>query len=133
MHPTIDEQLGGAQRLLDQVAEDPGLSAGSREQLVNVRRLLTQATRSWAVLPEFLRADNQELGDLLESLAPLLPERPPVAAGEPVGVRDLAERNVLLRGALSDAIAFLPADPTGDAARRRIGEHLRRRVAADPS
>ncbi|MGW4488497.1 hypothetical protein ACWEOE_32210 [Amycolatopsis sp. NPDC004368] len=136
MRPTIDDQLHGAQRLLDAVATDPGLSRDSREQLANVRRLLTQVGRSWSVLLPFYTADNLTMAQLLTRCvaagSPLAAEvarvTQPVESG--TDVHRAAERNAELRSLLSRVIARLPA---GAPARREITEYLIRRVETDPS
>ncbi|QRP50254.1 hypothetical protein [Amycolatopsis sp. FDAARGOS 1241] len=127
MRPTIEDQLSGAQRLLDDVATDSGLSQDSRENLTNVRRLLTQIGRSWATLLPFYAQDNAALTRLLTR------HGVPVADDEPAGydLAAAATRNAELRAHLSHVITNLP--PDGTAARREITEYLIRRIATDPS
>lgn len=119
MRPTIDEQLAGAQRLLDLVAASGDLSPGSAELLRNAQRLITRVGTSWSTTEPFLVRDNAELAALL---------------GREVGATtDPAARNDELRGALARLVRELPADAGGRARRAEIGEYLRRRVAADPT
>jgi hypothetical protein len=138
MRPTIDEQLAGARRLLDLVADDPGLSAGSAELLRNAGRLLYRVGTSWASTLPFLVEDNATLSDLLTRLTPLVPA---LAADLPVDPADLpdldvaaaAERNTELRALLARAIRELPGTPAGIDARAEIGGYLTRRVETDPT
>ncbi|MEW2503347.1 MULTISPECIES: hypothetical protein [unclassified Amycolatopsis] len=130
MRPTIEDQLHGAQRLLDDVATDPELSRDSHENLANVRRLLKQIGRSWSELLPFYLNDNATLAQLLTRHDVELP-----AAAEPGGydVAEAARRNAELRALLSGVITNLPDTPDGTAARREITEYLVRRIEADPS
>lgn len=129
MRPTIDDQLDGARRLLAGVERDEGLSAASRELLAHVHRLLTRVGGSWSTTLPFLVEDNAATAALLADLGV------PVPPGDPAtsDVAAAAARNTELRDALAGAIRDLPRDARGVAARARIGEHLRRRVAADPT
>ncbi len=143
MHPTIDEQLHGAQRLLDLVEADSELSVASRESLTNVRRLLEQVGRSWSRLLAFRSEDNASLVALLARTAPLVgPElrdavdgalRTAPLSGSDLDVAVVSARNDELRGMLARVIAELPTTPEGHAARAEIAVYLRRRVDADPS
>ncbi|WP_326837306.1 hypothetical protein VSH64_20830 [Amycolatopsis rhabdoformis] len=136
MRPTVDDQLHGAQRLLDAVAADPELSRDSREHLANVRRLLTQVGRSWSALLPFHTADNLTMAELLTRWAPagtalaeeISQATQPVETGfDPTRA---AERNAELRALLSRVIADLPRTGAGH---REITEYLVRRVETDPS
>jgi hypothetical protein len=142
VHPTIDEQLAGAHRLLDLAADDPGMPVGSAELLINVRRLLTQVRRSWSALPKFHKADNERLIALLTSTSDALTgpavERINVAladlrspAGDPA---EEAQRNAHLRDLLTQVIRELSHSDEGHtAARDSIAQYLRDRLVADPS
>ncbi|MEV6899925.1 hypothetical protein [Amycolatopsis sp. NPDC051372] len=132
MRPTIEDQLHGAQRLLDDVAGDPELSRDSHENLANVRRLLKQIGRSWSELLPFYINDNATMAQLLTRHAHDLGIP---AAAEPAGydVAQAAQRNAELRALLSRVITNLPATTDGTAARREITEYLVRRIEADPS
>ena len=141
MHPTIDDQLAGALRLLGVVAADDELPDRSRETLANVQRLLKQVTRSWSLLPEFYARDNAELTVLLGRLQPRLSpslagavERrlaDPSPAG--TGVAAAGARNAELRALLSSAMGELPVGSDDPTLRAEVGGYLRRRVAADPA
>lgn len=142
MHPTIDEQLNGALRLLDVLETESELSTASRELLTNVRRLLGKVQRSWAVQLPFHTADNRALAELLARTAPLVGPAlvADVEAAAPGGDGELqldaaavATRNTELRALLSRVITGLPRSPEGDAARAEIGDHLRHRVDTDPT
>ncbi len=77
MHPTPDEQLRAAHRLIEQVTADPALSAESKELLDDASRLLRRLERSWPHRLPFLAADNRLAADLLTALTPLLPDLAP--------------------------------------------------------
>lgn len=128
MRPTIDDQLHGARRLLDGVMDSDDVPATARATLQNVRRLLDQIGRSWAVLPGFYAEDNAALGALLARLG----ATPPVAVTG-ADVEAAARHNAELRGLLSAVLRELPAGPAGAAARADIGDYLRHRVATDPA
>lgn len=124
MRPTIDEQLTGANRLLDLVEQDPALPPGSAELVRNARRLISRVAGSWSRAMPFLVEDNARLASLLgiESDSP--------AATDPTSV---AVRNEELRGELSRTIRELPTDPQGQITRAAIGRYLLDRVANDPT
>lgn len=140
MRPTINDQVSGALRLLDELGSGAELSPASLDSLDNVRRLLKQVGRSWAALPGFYSADNGELMSLLERARPVVSAGltgriGATAAGDGAVGTDIvasARVNAELRGLLSDVLRELPADADGRALRRQIGDYLRRRVAADP-
>jgi len=119
VRPTIDEQLSGAQRLLDLVESSGDLSPGSAELLRNAQRLIKRVTTSWSTTLPFLVEDNARLAVLLHK--------------DPAADPDPAARNEELRGALARLIRELPRDADGRARRAEIGHYLRRRVAADPT
>lgn len=142
MHPTIDEQLHGAQRLLDAVEAESELSTASQESLTNVRRLLKQVARSGAVLLPFHTADNATLGELLVRTGPLVGQALAAEvdaavhmtrAGSGLHVGAVSTRNAELRALLTRVVVALPRSPDGDTARTEIRDYLRRRVDADPS
>lgn len=135
MHPTVDEQLTGALRLLDVLETGDDLGPAGREVLTNVRRLLGKVQRSWAAQLPFHTADNEALVDLLTRTAPLVDPAlaPPGPAAPPLDAVAVATRNAELRGLLSRVVLGLPRSPEGDAARAEIGDHLRSRVDSDPT
>ena len=147
MHPTVDEQLAGARRLIDLVAADPGLPPASAELLRNADRLLRRVGTSWASTLPFLTEDNATLTELLTRLAPLLPAADSTATDpadttapwtDPAARPDLdvavvAARNTELRALLARAVRELPRTPAGAAARAEIGDYLARRVESDPT
>lgn len=130
MHPTIDEQLDGARRLIDVAETESELSPSAMEALTNARRLLAQVRRSWAVLLPFYLADNARLSALLARAGR------PVADGEVLGPDDVvaqADRNAVLRSTLAEVIAGLPDTPADDGLQAEITAYLIARVDADPS
>lgn len=130
MHPTIDEQLGGALRLLDVLDSMNGISPEAREVLTNIGRVLRQAHRATVSSAAFYREDNQELVELLARLAPTSGPlaHTPRETGNSAAAE--AQRNTVLRGDLCLALATLPADTPE---RAEIGRYLLRRVEQDPT
>lgn len=118
MRPTIDEQLGGAVRLLRLAEDDPEVTPAVAELVRNARRLVERVEGSWSSALPFLREDNAQMAALLEESEP--------------GSSDLqaaAARNEELRASLTRRIHELPDGPE----RAAIGAHLRARVATDPT
>ncbi|SDG34144.1 hypothetical protein [Klenkia brasiliensis] len=135
MHPTVDEQLTGALRLLDVLQTEDELSPAGQEVLTNVRRLLGKVQRSWAAQLPFHTADNAELTALLVRTAPLVDPSlvPADDVIPPLDAVAVATRNAQLRALLSQVVTGLPHTPEGDAARAAIADHLRHRVDTDPT
>lgn len=125
MRPTIDEQLAGAQRLLELVETTGGLPTESAELLRNAQRLIRRVATSWSTTLPFLIEDNARLTALLQ-------QEPAVDAAitDPMLA---AARNNELRGSLARLIRELRGDAEGHARRVEIGHYLSRRVAADPT
>jgi hypothetical protein len=120
VRPTIDEQLGGAARLLRLAEDAAGTTPAVAELVRNARRLVERVSGSWAAALPFLHTDNART-------AALLGHPDPGATSDDLIVA--AARNEELRAALSHRIRELPAGPE----RASIGAHLRARVAADPT
>ena len=139
MHPTIDEQLAGARRLLEEVAAEPGLPDAGLARLANVDRLLRRVAGTWATVLDFLVSDSDATARLLTDLAPRLPASLAVAVHaelalasrpdiEATAVDAANARNQRLRALLADAVPLL-----GDEDRRAVGRHLRNRLEHDPT
>ncbi len=140
MRPTIDDQLAGAERLLEGVAADPGLSEASRDLLTNARRLVRRADRASSGTWAFLAEDAGQVQRLLAELGPQVPalaDEIGAACAEDVPVVPdldaLAGRHEDLRELLARAVRELPPDGDGDAARARVAARLRERVDTDPT
>ncbi|GAA4674663.1 hypothetical protein [Gordonia humi] len=119
MRPTIDEQLGGASRLLTLAENEPD-AEGVTELVRNARRLVDRVSSSWAAAEPFLRGDNAELAALLETADPTPPDP---------GLQRVVDVNESLRFRLSDRIRDLGPG----ASRDEIGTYLRRRLTVDPT
>jgi hypothetical protein len=119
VRPTIDEQLGGAVRLLRLAEDDPDVSPGAAELARNARRLVERVASSWSMTLPFLREDNDQMAALLGQ---------PRVDGS-IDVAAAAAQNDDLRAQLVRRIHALPAGPDREA----IGAYLRTRVAADPT
>jgi hypothetical protein len=122
MRPTIDEQLDGAARLLRLAEEDPEATPAVAELVRNARRLVERVGTSWSTALPFLRADNAQTAELLGV-------NEPGTEDATADLAAMAARNEELRAELTRRIRQLPAGPD----RAAIGEHLRARVAADPT
>ena len=138
MHPTPEEQLQAVLRLIDAVATDPGIAPESQEILADAGRLIRRLRRSWARRLPFIVRDNELAAELLAGFSPRLPELADeiqaAAASLPVDDEPSAhEVNKQLQDLLGRAVHLLPDDAEGDAARVRIADHLRARLAADPA
>ena len=137
MHPTSEEQLAAVRRLLDDVAADDGLTERSRATLEEAARRLRRIERGAAARLPFLVADNKAsraLLDELDDLAPELAAAVPPVDQEAEHHEPAAHRlNKELRGLLARAVHELPETERGEGWRRRLADHLRRRIAADPS
>lgn len=160
MRPSIDEQLRGIQRVIDTVAAEEDLSTAASEALVGASRALRQLEGTWSAVLPFLVADNRATATLLQSVSRVLPAelsaeidrataRVPSFADPSVvdvAVLDVAaldvaaldvavaeELNGELRTLLAKAVTALPATEAGEAARREIAAHLRRRLDSDPA
>lgn len=120
----LDQHLQGAQRLLDQVAGDIGLSPPGAAMVADVRRLLRQVAAGWPGTLRFLLDDNARLEQLLAELGSVVPPDVKETDRVPV-VADVHRRNLDLRALLADAA------PT-TAARARVAAVLRQRLDVDP-
>ena len=129
MHPTIDEQLRGAMRLVG-VLESGELSAEAREVLANIGRLVRQAREATLSAGEFYRQDNLKILELLDRLNP----SPRDTSGIPWEVDGEtgsdATRNTSLRAELCREIELLVLDTPQHA---DIGRYLLLRVEQDPT
>lgn len=125
MRPTIDEQLAGAARLLRLAEADPETTTAVAELVRNARRLVERVGGSWSSAADFLDADTAATAALLGRDPEPSPTRD-LTAGD---LATSAARNEDLRAQLSERLRGLPAGPE----RTAIGEHLRRRVDADPT
>lgn len=141
MHPTTDEQLAGARRLIDLVRTTETLSPASQGRLDDAARILRRVEATWSALLPFLSADNEATAELLGELTDRLPEELAATAehelaaalaeadGDAHLVFDVVHaRNQRLRALLDAAIPHLD-----QAGRRRVADHLRRRIDLDPT
>jgi hypothetical protein len=137
VHPTIQEQLAGATRLLDAAIVEPGSPVAVIELVTNARRLVRQAERAWATLPVFHATDNAALVRLLADLEVDLPPgwstaHVPLDLDQPAGPLELGERNAYLRSLLTDAIGQLSRAGRTDEL-RQVHHYLHDRALSDPS
>ena len=137
MRPTIEEQLRGVSRLVDELAADPELSSESATLARDAGTQLKRLTSSAASRPHFLRWDNAAMTALLRELASMFPAELQWPITESSDgrqpVTDDDAQNEALRVLVTAAIEVLPDDEVGDRARRSIAVHLRERAAANPA
>lgn len=129
MRPTVEEQLRGMRRILDEVVAPQVSDAYAREQLGHVTTALDGLAARWDTVVPALRNENAALAELLRRL---LPDVAPLEVASAVRARmaDLAaadlpddelhfaphhEHNQALRGCVAQLIAAL--DAAGDDAR----------------
>lgn len=130
MHPTIDEQLRGALRLLDGLDSTNAVSAEAREVLGNVGRLVRQARRSAAAAATFYQEDSQQMVELLASIDPSSGIAAPTPRNPGETPSAESQRNTDLRADLCRILDGMAADAP---IRNDIGRYLLRRVGQDPT
>ena len=148
MHPTVDEQLDGIARLVDQAAGrlPEQFDAATADRLRTAAGTLRRLAAGWSGVLPYLTWDNaatlallESLGDLCEGRADGLGDRARAVASAPLDPLDAAAvhaRNLELRALLADAVRALPPpDGSGpaSAARAAVAAHVRERIARDPS
>jgi hypothetical protein len=137
MHPTIDEQLIGIARLVEQAAardpEDPTL-----QRLRSAAGTLRRIAGSWAELLPYFAWDNRAMLRLFAEHAGALSETQRArvealssASIDPLCARAAHDRNKALRAVLSELIEGLPA--AASELREALRAHARERIARDPS
>ena len=137
MHPTIDEQLIGIARLVEQaVARDP--EDPTLQRLQSAAGTLRRIAGSWAELLPYFAWDNRAMSRLLAEHAGALNEAQRArvetlssASIDPLCARAAHEHNKAFRAVLSELIEGLPAEPS--ALRGALRAHARERIARDPS
>ena len=137
MRPTIEEQLRGVSRLVDELAADPELSSSSVTLARDAGKQLKRLTSSASSRPPFLRWDNAVMTALLRDLAPMFPaELQSLITESSDGTQPVTDdeaQNEALRVLVTMAIGTLPDETVGNRARRTISDHLRERAAANPA
>jgi hypothetical protein len=137
MRPSIDEQLLGTCRVLENVVvpcvNDPMARTMLDGLIANLRMLIT----ALPAVPGFLRQDNETTVQLLATLASSLPAELTARMAEilnkpepdPVDVAALDGRNASLRGLLAQAVCIegLSADQ-----QRAILQHMSERASRVP-
>lgn len=137
MRPSIDEQLLGTCRVLENVVvpcvNDPMARTMLDGLIANLRMLIT----ALPAVPGFLRQDNETTVQLLVTLASSLPAELTARMAEilnkpepdPVDVAALDARNASLRGLLAQAVCIegLSADQ-----QRAILQHMSERASRVP-
>lgn len=137
MRPTVEEQLLGTCRILEDVVAPCVADPFARTILDGLVANLRMLNGAIPAVAGFLRHDNQATVDLLRSLAPALPAalagRIAEAAAEPepdaVDGAALDRRNLQLRGLLAEAVRLegLAAD-----AGAKIVRHMTERASRVP-
>lgn len=139
MRPTVDEQLSGIDRLLEQIGSDTALGAESAQLLRDARRQLGRLRGSLDLRLPFLRWDTAASLAVLRSAESHLPndllarldELDATPASDGLTESGIAEHNDAVRTLLGETIDALgDSDPD---ALRRIVEHLTVRAAVNPA
>ncbi len=138
MEPTVAAQLRAIRRLVDEAGADAGLGEAAAQALTLASSQLRRLEGAQAERLPFLVEDNRaaaallaELAELVADLAP--PEPSPADPEAATSEAAAASRNDALRELLARAVHELPADAAGDAARARVAELLRARLARNPA
>jgi hypothetical protein len=140
VHPTVDAQLDGIARLVEQAAGrllEQLDDAPTADRLRTAAGTLRRLAAGWSMILPYLTWDNQATLVLLESLG--RGDRARHVASAPLDPLDAAAvhaRNLELRALLAEAVRALPApDGSGpaSAARAAVAAHVRERIARDPS
>lgn len=137
MRPTVDEQLLGTCRILEQVVAPCVNDPYARTMLDGLVANLRMLTAALPAVPAFLRNDNQETGALLRRLqagmAPDLAADVDRALGETepdaTDLAALEQRNVALRDLLARALAGAELAPDLG---RAVVAHMASRAARSP-
>jgi hypothetical protein len=135
VRPTVEEQLAGSRRILEDVIAPELSGAGAVESLNGLVKNLELLERSWTRVLPFLHWDNEHTAVLLRDaragLPAVLADRITADApvGDPFDVAAAQDRNDRLRGLLSEVVAVVDTDA---AAYRAIVEHMRTRTGRFP-
>lgn len=145
MQPTVDAELAGVRRILEELASDTSLPRQATEAMRGASRSLLRVERHWSLILPYLVSDNGEVLGVLRDIAQYLPValREDVDAfaehcadAQAVPVPDFAwvnEVNERARELLSRAIAALPpGSPETSRPRARIQSYLLRSVGGRP-
>jgi hypothetical protein len=140
VRPTVEEQLEGSCRILEETIAPEVTGDQAAEALRGVVKNLRMLGKSWAQVLPFLHWDNGATAALLERARPNVPA--PLAqrlgdldgnSDDPFDVAAARHRNTALRGLLSEVVAVLdPASVPAAATHRAIVEHLSARAARYP-
>jgi len=141
MRPTIEEQLRGNCRLLEQLVAPALQDEHATRVLSEVIKNLQMLETAWMRVLPFLNWDNTLTADLLESAKPVVSDDIaariddlPTGPVDTLDVTAVMEHNDRLRGVLSEIVTTL--DPTAGAdattVHRNIVEHLDLRARRYP-
>jgi hypothetical protein len=137
MRPTVEEQLQGTCRVLENVVAPCVTDAYARTMLAGLIANLRMLSGAVAAVPGFLAGDNRStaalLGQLQSGVAPDLAERIGVALAQPepdaTDMASLEQRNSQLRELLSQALCGSDLTPGMRAAALK---HMSERAARAP-
>jgi hypothetical protein len=140
VRPTVEEQLEGSCRILEETIAPEVTGDHAAEALRGVVKNLRMLGKSWARVLPFLHWDNGATAALLERARPDVPAPLAERLGDlnrnptdPFDVAAAQHRNAVLRGLLSEVVAVLdPASAAAATTHRAIVEHLSARSARYP-
>lgn len=125
MHPTLEEEIAGVRRILDDVVSDPALTFDTAAAVKDASAMLARLEKSWRKVAPYILADLAHLTPLLVDISRHLPDemrrailvldadqrRLADVAADIARADDLQRR---ARTLLSEAIELLPPDPPGE-------------------
>lgn len=119
MQPTVDAELAGVRKVLEDVSANASLPPEATGVLREAARTLQRVERYWSKVLPYLVSDNAAVVSLLREIAPALSSElreevealPPQGAAERIRIPDVTEVNALnerVRAVLSRVIASMP-------------------------
>ena len=135
VRPTLDEQLRGLRRILEQSVAPAVIDSYASSTLNGVIRALEMLEQRTALVGPFLAWDNQETATVLHAIATRVPIDEPLESSAIVPTGDLAAldaENTRLRGLLAGVIPALANDPAAVNEYALVVAHLRERIARYP-
>ena len=140
MRPTVEEQLEGSCRILEETIAPEVSGDDAAEALRGVVKNLRMLGKGWAQVLPFLHWDSGATAALLERARPNV-QRPLAERlgdldrnpDDPFDVAAARHRNDVLRGLLSEVVAALdPSSVPAATTHRAIVEHLSARASRYP-
>lgn len=137
MRPSVDEQLRGTCRVLEEVVAPSVVDPYARTILAGLIANLRMLTEAIPAVPGFLQHDNRACAELLAELAPALPEALSAAIGQVLAQAEpdtastaaLEQHNQSLRELLAQAVCCEALTPD---LHTKIKRHMIERASRMP-